>query len=222
MEDRLAYELDEWSAEARTLLDRLLTANDVTHAWEGGTLVVAPVDEEAVDDLVDEVEMATLPTLEPESERVVYEVADWPVRARQALSDVLVAQGIRHEWDGMGDLVVEAEDEARVDAIFDGFEDEEVGEEEDGPEATEVMSALFLAADRLRRSPRDPKATGAALDAVADIVALGPPFGFDRRTWAQVGLRAGELRAALRTDPADDEAIVEAAETVRTLLHPMI
>jgi hypothetical protein len=221
MDDQLDYALDEWSVEARQLLDRLLTTNDITHAWQGGRLSVSPDDEQTVDDLVDEVESTILPTLDPGADRVVYEVAEWSPEARADLGDALIEEGVRYEFDGLGDLVVEAIDEDRVDAIIDELADED-DEADAGPEANDVLSDLFVAADKLRRNPRDAKAAGATVQGVTEVITLEPPYGFDRRTWAQIGLRAGALRAALDTEPSDDDAVIAAAEELRTLLHPMV
>ncbi len=214
------YELDDWSAEARDLLDRLLTSNEVAHAWQGGTVTVSEADEDAVDDLDDEVELALQPSLDPDAERVVYEVAEWGDELRQAFGDALTAEGIRHEWDQMGDVAVEAADEDRVDALLDAMEG--LDDEEDGPEPSEVLSELFVASDKLRRNPRDVKAVSAAMAGATSVVALAPPYGLDRRTWARIGLKAGSLRLALTAEPADDEAVGEAAEELRELLHPLV
>ena len=39
-EDQLAYELHEWAGESRRILDQVLTADGIAHAWQGATLVV--------------------------------------------------------------------------------------------------------------------------------------------------------------------------------------
>ncbi len=222
MEDQLSYELDEWSTESRGLLDRLLTANAVNHAWQGGTLSVAPDDEGLVDELIGEVEATLLPALDPEAEKVVYEVAEWGPEDRADLTDALVEEGVRYVFDDMGDLVVVAMDEDRVDALIDELTDGDTEDEDDGPIATDVLSELFVAADKLRRSPRDFRAIGSARDQAAAVIALPAPYGFERRTWAQVGLRAGALRKVLEEETPDDEVVVEAAGTLRDLLHPMV
>jgi len=219
MEDQLSYGLDAWSGESRQLLGRLLTAEGITHAWQGGTLTVAAGDADAVDDLVEEVEALADSVLDPEADKVVYEVAEWSPEDRDRLVEALADEGVRHEFDDMGDLVVEAVDEDRVDGIIDLFTDDDV---EDGPPVNDVLSELFVAADKLRRNARDARALGDALNAVATVVPMAPPYGFDRRTWAQVGLRAGALRVAIEIDPPDDEAVETAAAELRELLHPLV
>ena len=221
-EIELSYELDTWSTESREMLDRLLAGNDINHAWQGGTLTVNGVDETVVDDLILEVESTLLPALDPEAEKVVYEVAEWTPEGRADLTDALAEEGVRYVFDDMGDLVVMAIDEDRVDLIIDELTD---GEEDDGdelPPATEVLSELFVAADKLRKSPRDGKTIARAIEEATTIIAMSPPYGFERATWAKVGLRAGALRKALEAEGGDDDDVVAAAEELRDLLHPMV
>jgi hypothetical protein len=218
----VTYELDDWSVESRELLDRLLTTNGVTHAWQGGTLTVSGEHEALVDELVDDVEAGLQPALDPAAEKVVYEVAEWSPEERADLIDALVEEGVRHVIDEMGDLVVEAIDEDRVDTIVAELTGDEDDEADEAPPANDVLSELFVAADKLRRNPRDGKAIARAVDESTTVIKMSAPYGFERRTWAQVGLRAGALRALLEDDAADDEAVVAAAEELRDLLHPMV
>src|SRR5688572_24870190 len=93
-EEQLAYELEELDGESRLLVDRLLTGEDIAHAWEGATLVVRAADEEAVDAVMEQVDASSAPVLDPDADQVVYEVADWPEEQRMQLTDALVAAGV--------------------------------------------------------------------------------------------------------------------------------
>jgi hypothetical protein len=221
-DEEVAYELDDWAAQDRDLLDRLLTTNGVAHAWQGGTLSVGSEDEAVVDALIDEIAAASLPGLDPEAAKVVYEVAEWSPEDRADLVDALTEEGVRHAFDEMGDLLVEEIDEDRVDLVIAELVDDEEAEVDDAPEASEVLSALFVAADKLRKNPRDGRTIGQAIDGATTVVAMSPPYGIDRATWAKVGLRAGALRRALEDEAPDDDAVVAAAEELRDLLHPMV
>jgi hypothetical protein len=218
----LSYELDEWAVESRELLDRLLTSNGVTHTWQGGRLDVSADDGALVDELIEDVEATVAPVLDPEAEKVVYEVAEWSPEDRADLTDALIEEGVRHVFDEMGDLLVEAIEEERVDEIVDRLTDGEEDEGDDGPVANEVLSALFVAADKLRRSPRDGRTIAELREQAAMVVAMNAPYGIERRTWAQVGLRSGALRVLLEQDSPDDDDVVDAAAELRELLHPLI
>lgn len=54
--DRAEFPLDEWSIEDRALIDRLLTGEEIPHAWQGALLVVPADVQFAVDELIDAVE----------------------------------------------------------------------------------------------------------------------------------------------------------------------
>ena len=60
-DDRTEFPLDDWSVEDRALLDRLLTGEGIPHAWQGGIVVVPRGSQYLVDELIDQVEMATTP-----------------------------------------------------------------------------------------------------------------------------------------------------------------
>jgi hypothetical protein len=219
------YDLDDWSREGRQLLERVLVAAELPHVWQGGVLVVRRADEDRVDLLIDEVQLATLPTLVPDGERVVYEVAGWVDEAKYRLADALDAAGLAWEWDGMGDLVVDGGSEAAVDALIDALDleegDTDVGDVDvDGLAASDVLNDLFVASDRLRRNARDHQGVLALVDGVAHLESLGLPYGFERRAWEALVAQGVALLALFETDDdVADEDINEQATAYRQALH---
>ncbi len=151
-EDQLAYELHEWAGESRRILDQVLTADGIAHAWQGATLVVRADDEETVDRAVAEAAETGGPALDPEGEKLAYEVADWAADEQSAFSELLVRLGIPHEFDEVGDLVVLADDEEAVESALDAFQGgSDERPELEGLDANGLLSDLFVACDRLRR-----------------------------------------------------------------------
>ena len=153
------------------------------------------------------------------------------------LNGALDEAGIGHVWEA-ADLVVSADDEAAVDALVDEFDDAEpLDDDEDDDEedddddarpsaedeeaAAKAMGDLFVAADRLAKSPLD---EGLADDftAVADDIAeLPPPFGIDPSLWVQVGELAGSLVEEL--DEASEADVIESdARMLRELLRKYV
>ena len=219
------YELDDWSREGRQLLERVLVAAELPHVWQGGLLVVRRSDEEQVDTLIDEVQVATLPTLAPGGDRVVYEVAEWVDEAKFRLADALDGADLAWEWDGMGDLVIDGTDEETVDALIDRLDLDEqdtepTASDDDGPAASDVLNDLFVAADRLRRNARDHQGVLALVDLVGELEGLGLPYGLDRKAWTALVAEGVALRALFESeDDVDDDLINRKAAAYRQSLH---
>ncbi len=164
---QLGYEFEEWDGNGRVLLDQLLTGQGIVHVWEGTTLVVRAADEEAVDTLVEQVEAAELPELDPDRAQVVYELDGWPDEQRAALVEALVDAALPHAFDEDDDLVVHEDDEERVEPILDRIDttsalpsvpgddpddldgDEVDLDEEPGPERATVDEAVDEAVEEL-------------------------------------------------------------------------
>jgi len=224
-DDEVAYELDDWSGESRLLVDGLLINQGIAHVWEAGTLVVRSEDEAAVDQIIDEIEITTVPALDPDADKLAYEVGSWTDAQRTELADALGAAGIPYEWDEAGDLLVLESDEVRVEELLDAFEfpdalDAGLAEDAgDGLAAQEVMSALFVSSDRLMHDARDSEGVLSLVDAAARARTLALPFGFEREVWDGIVARAGALSDQFERDVDDDDEITERATELRNMLR---
>jgi len=224
-DDEIVYELDDWSGESRLLADGLLENAGIARVWQGGTLVVRAEDEDAVDEIVDNVDAMATPALDPDAAKIAYEVADWTDAQRTGLAHRLGDAGIPYEWDEQGDLLVLEEDEARVEELFDSIEspdelDAGLEEEDDGGlAAQEVLSDLFVSSDRLMHDARDADGVLTFVDAAARARTLSLPFGFERGIWDEIVARAGALAGDFENDVEDDDLIVERASELRNLLR---
>jgi len=239
--DQMTYELDEWTGDARVVLDGMLNKEGIPHVWEIGTLVVRTTDEARVDDLVDEVESSEIPTLDPDAEQVVYEISGWTEDQLAALEAILLAETIPHGFDESGDLVVLEADEDRVEPILDRIDMEDVltadvvaadGEaaaegtatnDEDGLVAQDVMSALFITADRLMKDPDDRDDIGRFSAAASQADSLSLPYGFSPAVWDDIKAKAGALRDLLAEGfDAETDDVTEAARVVRQTLRQYV
>ncbi len=245
--DQMAYELHEWSGDARVVLDTMLTSENIPHVWETGTLVVRSADEERVDELVERVESTELPTLDPDADQVVYEISGWSQSQRADLESALLAEGIPHGIDENGDLVVLEADEERVEPILDRVDMEDVltadevaadgeteaeptapeGEQDDGLAAQDAMSDLFVTADRLMKDPDDRDDSERLIAAADRAESLPLPYGFSPAVWSDIKSKAGELRGLLAADGSaedevDPDAVVEAARALRQTLRQYV
>lgn len=270
------WELHEWTMEGRRLLDGMLTSADIPHAWQGSTLLAPEVEHDRVEALVDEVAESDArvgladedddgdhdegaddlegdePLADPDdrgaSAEVGYDLSGWDDTARGDLVAALADAGIEHRWDADDDLVVAAEDEERVDAVFadlapDGEDAEDVtdalvdeGDDElddgidDGLLVQETLSTLFIAADRLQHNPLDGTSSREVIEARDTARTLRLPFGFERLQWQGILASADELVACVqppadadgRPPKPDDEAIREAAVDLRRRLREVV
>ena len=248
------YDLAEWAGESRVMPEQLLEGESVPHAWQGATLHVPVAFEARADNLVDHVEVATLPTLDPDADQVAYDLSDWSDDLQTHLVQILVTDGIPHEFDVDGDLVVLAEDEERVERLIvavefpdalpidDGAEDgadadeadddgeDDDGEDDDGEDddggvdAQQVLSDLFVAADRLMHDARDHEGVLSLVDAADRAEAIRLPYGFDPAVWKDLVEQAVGLRAVFEgtADDESDEAIEHQARDLRSALRPLV
>lgn len=223
---QVEFELGDWGARERQLIDSELAAARVRRAWEAGTLVVAASDADVVDDLIDYIEERIALDLSPDVEPVIYEVKDWPPGLEERFLEVLIEKRIPHDR-GYQEVIVGVDDEETVDELVEqvtaAWEDEQPTDEElDGPDAQEVLSELFVSSDRLLHDPSDKTATVRFDDASGSALAMGLPFGFDEATWGDITDLTGALRDKLSDAESTDDDIVEAATALRTHLRPLV
>ena len=168
----LAYELHEWASQTRAMLAQLLIADEVAHSWQGTTLAHESV-EATVDALIEEVEAAENPELDPDEPKVAFEMAEWSGELQAALADRLDHASVPHLFDEDGDLVVHETDEEQVELVIEDLlarAAEEGMEELEGLAINSLLSSMFEA-DRLRRDVHD---GGAVLAAVRSTLAGSP------------------------------------------------
>ncbi|MGI8939765.1 MAG: hypothetical protein ACR2JF_16430 [Iamia sp.] len=222
----IEFELSDWGARERKLLDEILTGVRVRRVWQAGTLVVAANDAEIVDDLIDEIEDRMALDLPPGVDPVVYDVRDWPDGLEDRFIEVLIENRIAHRR-GYQEITVGVDDEERVDELVEevttAWEDEQPTEDElDGPDASEVLSDLFVTSDRLQHDASDKTATIRFDDAASAVGDLSLPFGFAEGDWAAIKDAVQDLRDRLGDAEATDTDIEEAAASLRTLLRPLV
>ncbi len=243
-DEQVTYEMGEWSSEARVMLEQLLTGAGIARVWEGTDLVVRAEDEEAVDDLVDEVRSTDEPMLDPDAEKVVYEVSDWTTEQLVTLTDGLVERGIGYQFDMEGELVVLATDEEGVEALLDVIEfgsgsdlggivsddidaedvaeadiDGQPGDADDGLETAEILSDLFVACDRLQHNARDADGVLGVVNGAEKLAGRSLPFGYEPQVWESLVAAATGLSDDLAGDDALDEDLEATARALRDRLR---
>ncbi|MGQ0617561.1 MAG: hypothetical protein ACT4PW_11325 [Acidimicrobiia bacterium] len=240
-EDQIAYDFDELEPIGRLALDERFWAAGVAHAWDGDSLVVRGDDEDEADRLIDEADEEAF--LSSGAEQVAYDLSDWDDLRLAALVDALTLAGIEHAWDARGDLVVLEHDEDNVDNLIDAIESGGAAEDTEDPEhraleeaelqaearlaavegldPQDVLSDLFVAADRLMHDPLDHEGVLSMVDAARMAESLPLPYGFAPTAWKDIVTGSTSLRQALEGE-ADDDTIIEQATTLRTTLRQYV
>jgi hypothetical protein len=270
-----SWELNAWTMEGRRLLDGMLTSAHIPHSWQGSTLLAPEVEHDQVAGLVDEVaegdarvglddadegkvdapagnEADGYADDESGAGEIGYDLSEWSDDMRGDLIAALAAAGIEHGWDADGDLVVDAADEDRTDAVFaqltgdaavdgddgdvlDALVDADLDDEpddgiDDGLLVQETLSELFIGADRLMHNPLDGTASRQVIEGRETARTLRLPFGFERIQWQGILLASDELVERI-SPPAgedgsvptpDDDAIREAAADLRHRLREVV
>ena len=221
----LAYDLASWASESRLMLAQLLIADSVNHSWQGTTLLAHESVEETVDALIEEVEQAEDVDLDPDKEKVAFEMDGWSGELQALLAERLGGAAVPHEFDGDGDLVVHEEDEEQVEMVIEDLlarAAEDGMEELDGLAVNDLLSAMFTATDRLRRDVHDGPAVLAAVEHGTRITGVATPFGFGAPQWAAMRERCAELVELLQADDSEDDDIVDLAARLRDALQRVI
>ncbi len=221
----LAYELHEWASQTRSMLAQLLLADQVVHSWQGTTLLAHETVEETVDALIEEVEKAANPELDPEEPQVAFEMEGWSGELQALLAERLGQASVPHEFDGDGDLVCHEADEEQVELVIEDLlarNADEGLEELEGLEANDLLSALFEATDRLRRDVRDGAGVMGAVEHGSRLAEAATPFGFSATSWASLRTTAEELVDLLESDDGTDEDIIDLAGRLRDTLQRII
>lgn len=223
---QVGFELADWGVRERRMIDDQLGALGVPRAWEASTLVVDASHADVVDDLIDEIEERVALDLAPGVETVTYEVGDWPYGLEDRFIEALIENRIPHQR-GYKEIAVGTTDEEPVDALVEtvtaAWEDEQPTEEElDGPDAQQVLSELFVSADRLQHDASDRAGTVRFDDAAGLLEKTGLPFGFAQGDWDAVAARVTALRDLLSDAESTDDQIVEAARDLRSHLRPLV
>jgi len=227
--DARIFELPGWPDEPLEALRALLADEDVPHRWDDGRLVVDAERRDQVIAIVAAVVEAALPRFDPDRPHTVYELADWPEDELEALEATLAEEGVVHAWTDEVDLLVHDEDEEFVDEIFErlGLHGPESSDELTGAALTDLLTALFVASDRLARAPGDAPAVLDAHRSARAVATLQPPYGIDPVAWGAIVDAANAIvelveRAAGPDGAADDDEVADAARRLREQLRPLL
>ena len=246
---RVYYDVSAWNFDQQAELAAAMADAAIPHGWLESELIV-PVEHEDVAEMIineveqrlgvrypdsdlDPVERGADVELVDGSPMTEFDRSDASEGENDVVTGALTSAGIAFRWEG-DNLVVATADEALVDALLDDIESGEYIDVEgsggsDDSEApgeapsAEVLTAFFLAAERLRRNPHDASGLKRLSEATSVSDPRRPPFGVQPRLWEQTCDAADALADALTDENGtDDEVSVAAAEHLHDLLRPYI
>jgi hypothetical protein len=199
---KVAYDLTEWDDEQQTELIQGLDARGIPYDFDvDGSLVVLEADDEAVDAVLDEI------TGDDEAEAEAGGDAD----------DLVAGAG-----DEAADATDETDDDGDDETEDDTEDDELIGADGEELDAQQVMSDLFVAADRLRKKANDHEGVLTLVERAGVAQRMKLPFGFNRHDWDQIVEQATDLRALIEDDDSADTDITARAAVLRGTLHPYV
>ena len=172
--------------------------------------------------------------LAPSDDEIGYELTDWPVTDRSAITTALIEADIPYRWEPALMLVVPASVEKPVDALLqslaaeapdatgdlpaeEGLEDAADG----GEEAQAAMSDLFVAADRLQHAPFDPELGEDMVKATEAVGACLPPYGIEAPVWQKIQEQAAAIVGDLE-EGADDDVVAGNTRALRDFLRDYV
>jgi hypothetical protein len=234
---QVRYDLSAWTFDQQAELASVLAEAELPHGWDGNELVVPEEVEPEVDALIADVEQRLgIETEEPvaapeaialadDAPSVEYDLGDWNDHEHELITTALVVDGVPFRWSD-STLFVAADREAHVDGLLDMVENGLLQFEPDERRERlpfETLSTFFLAADRLKRKPRDADGLAELVKAFEVADPTFPPYGVDGRLWVRTCELAEELVGALVDHEEPDEAAVtEVASDLHDLLRPFI
>ncbi len=229
-DEQVVYELGEWSLDLQAEAAELLAESQIPHAWVGTDLVVHVDWEHTVDELLDDLERDATGQVDTADDELVYELDEWSAEDRQALTAKLADAEIPHQWEGEVTLVVAPQYESLVEAALDelefphALEVEAIEPVDDIAEQTsfEVLSSLFLAADRLKGNPLDAEGITDLTDALEQADPDAPPFGIVPGLWRDAVDRANRIADALADDDDRSDDVAAESAGLQALLRPYV
>ena len=119
------FDLSDWTVDDRAEVIAALAEAEIAHSWDGDELLVAQDNEDAAEQILDEIE-STLDEDDDDDDDddddvTEYELDDWTEGERSKLSEMLDTLDIGYRWEGPI-LVVPVGVEDVVDSCLDSID----------------------------------------------------------------------------------------------------
>jgi hypothetical protein len=120
------FDLSDWTVDDRAEVIAALAEAEIAHSWDGDELLVSQDNEDAAEQILDEIEATFDDDDDPDDESdddnvTEYELDDWTEGERSKLSEMLDTLDIGYRWEGPI-LVVPIGVEDVVDSCLDSID----------------------------------------------------------------------------------------------------
>lgn len=120
------FDLSNWTVDDRAEVIAALAEAEIAHSWDGDELLVSQDNEDAAEQILDEIEATFDDDDDPDDESdddnvTEYELDDWTEGERSKLSEMLDTLDIGYRWEGPI-LVVPIGVEDVVDSCLDSID----------------------------------------------------------------------------------------------------
>jgi hypothetical protein len=205
---KVHYDLAAWNFDQRAELSEALASAELPHSWEGDELVIPESAEAVVDELFErfDEELGPFPiVLADDDPATNFDLDEWSVADRNALSEALITAQIPHRWSGTTVHVISSEEQT-VDELLDQIEAGElvIAEGEEAPEG--ALSTIFVS---------------------GQIDPARPPFGVAVRAWSNVVNSVNQIVELVIADSEnprgiDESEMIGLAQDLRSLVRPLV
>lgn len=215
---KVAYDIEEWDDQLQAELLGMLTEQGIPYEIDvDGALVVHEEDEERVEAAFDEIEQEGELDGDGTGDDGDEAVGVADLDEGDDDEDADVEDGDADDEDADD---VEDEDEDAQDDDEDVEDDDEIDEDDlVDLDAQDVMSDLFVAADRLKRKATDHEGVLTLVERSRDVRRMRLPYGFSRGAWDEIVDATLALNRCLE---GDDEEIEAQAIVLRDVLRPYV
>ena len=121
------FDLSDWTVDDRAEVIAALAEAEISHSWDGDELLVSQDNEDAAEQILDEIEATFDDDDDPDDDSddddnvTEYELDDWTEGERSKLSEMLDTLDIGYRWEGPI-LVVPIGVEDVVDSCLDSID----------------------------------------------------------------------------------------------------
>ena len=229
-EDQVGYEFEELEPMQRLAIDELFAGNGIAHAWTARRSSCGEEDEAEADRLIDEPTRKRFSTVRPSNSRTTCRTGrtiaepSWPKHSRAPVSNTPGTNTVSSScWTTTRRASMPSWTRSSI-RISSRSTTKPSSRPRSGPAAEghdpqDVLSELFVLADRLMHDPLDHEGVLSLVDAARMAETLPLPYGFAPAVWNDLLIQVKRLQSSLEGEVDDDSVIEQGDGVARVTAH---